>query len=106
VVADQGASITSTWVIARRSRASASDTEHRCGSGRRLEIELIGDFPHTVTTGHAVPPGSPAADTTVRAMVVIANAESGVACVIGVQTAERGEPQAPHGSTRLDLDAP
>ena len=87
VIADQRASGSSASVIARPGPVKDSNTGHPCTSGRELQIKLIGKFPHTVTTGHPVLPGNPAPDFTVRAMTIIADAESGRACLIGVQTA-------------------
>jgi hypothetical protein len=91
-IADQDASVYSATVIERPGRVRDSNTGHPCLSGRELQIKLIGKFPHTVTTGHPVPPGSPAPDFTVRAMIITADAESGLPCLVGVQTAENGEP--------------
>ena len=73
-------------------------------SGRELQIKLIGDFPHAGTTGHPVTPGSPTPDFTVRAMIITADAEPGRACLIGVETAENGEPKPLPGSTNLSVD--
>ena len=103
VIADQGASVTSASVIARPGTVKDSNTGHPCTSGSELQIKLIGDFPHTVTTGHPVKPGSPPPDFTVRAMIIAADAESGRACLIGVQTAENGEPKPLPGSTILSV---
>jgi hypothetical protein len=103
VVADQGASVSSASAIARSRTVASSNTGHPCTSGRVLEIKLIGDFPHTVTTGHAVRDGEPAPDFTVRAMLVTADARSGRACLIGVQTAENGEPQPLPDATILQV---
>jgi len=91
VIADQGASVSSASVIARTGKVRDSNTGHPCTSGRELQIKLIGNFPHTVTTGHPVPPGSPVPDFTVRAVIITADAVSGRACLIGVQTGESGE---------------
>jgi hypothetical protein len=104
VIADQGASVDSASVTARSGTVEDSNTGHPCTSGRELRIKLIGDFPHTVTTGHPVKPGKPQPDFTVRAMVITADAESGIACLIGVQTAENGEPKPVPGSTALSVD--
>jgi hypothetical protein len=100
VIAEQGASVSSASVIARTASTGGSNTGHPCTSGRELQIQLIGDFPHTVTTGHPVPPGSPAPDVTVRAMNITADAESGLECLIGVQT---GEIEPLSGATRLSI---
>lgn len=103
VIADQGASVDSASVIARSGTVEDSNTGHPCTSGRELLIKLIGDFPHTVTTGHVVEPGSPQPDFTVRAMNITADAKSGVACLIAVQTAENGDPKPLPGSTELSV---
>ena len=104
VLADQGASVTSASVVARPGTVKDSNTGQPCTSGRELQIKLIGDFPHAVTTGHPVTPGSPPPDFTVRAMIITADAESGRACLIGVETAENGEPKPLPGSTNLSVD--
>ncbi|WP_248581251.1 hypothetical protein [Nocardioides sp. InS609-2] len=91
VIADQGASVSNASAIAQSGKVADSNTGQPCTSGRVLQIKLIGNFPHTVTTGHPVPPGSPAPDSTVRAMIITADAKSGRACLIGVQTGENGE---------------
>lgn len=106
VIADQGASVTDASVIARPGTVKDSNTGHPCTSGRELQIKLIGDFPHAVTTGHPVKPGSPSPDFTVPAMMITADAESGRACLIGVQTAENGEPGPLPGSTILSVGLP
>lgn len=103
VIADQGASVDSASVTARSGTVEDSNTGHPCTSGRELLIKLIGDFPHTVTTGHVVEPGSRQPDFTVRAMDITADAKSGVACLIAVQTAENGEPKPLPGSTALSV---
>lgn len=106
VIADQGASVTSATAVARRGTVEDSNTGHPCTSGRLLRIKLIGDFPHTVTTGHPVKQGEPMPDFTVRAVIVTADAGSGRACLIGVQTAENGEPQPLPGGTLLAVGTP
>lgn len=101
VIEDQGASVSSASAIARSGKVDDSNTGHPCTSGRVLQIKLIGRFPHTVTTGHPVPAGSPAPDFTVRAMIITADAQSGRACLIGVQTGENGEVKPLPGATIL-----
>ena len=59
VIADQAASVSSATVIERPGKVKDSNTGHPCASGRELQIMLIGTFPHTVTTGHPVPPSGP-----------------------------------------------
>lgn len=100
VIADQGASVSSTTALARSERIKASNTGHSCTSGRVLKIKLIGTFPHTGTTGHPVQAGDPAPDFTVRAMIVTVDAQTGHACLLGVQTAENGDVKPlPDGTT-------
>jgi hypothetical protein len=103
VIADQGASVSSASVIARPGKVRDSNTGHPCTSGRELQIKLIGTFPHTVTTGHPVPAGSPVPDFTVRAVIITADAESGLACLIGVQTGENGEVKPLPDGTMLSV---
>jgi hypothetical protein len=102
-IADQGATISNASAIARSGRIKDSNTGHPCISGRLLQIKLIGKFPHTVTTGHPVQAGDPAPDFTVRAMIITADAETGRACLIGVQTAENGEVRPIPGATILHV---
>ena len=103
VIADQGATVSSATVIERQGKVRDSNTGHPCTSGRELQIKLIGKFAHTVTTGHPVPPGSPTPDFTVRAMIITADAESGLACLISVQTGEDGGPKPLPGGTMLPV---
>lgn len=103
VIAEQGASVSSASVIARPGKVADSNTGHPCTSGRELQIKLIGKFPHTVTTGHPVPPGTATPDFTVRAMIITADAESGRACLIGVQTGENGEVEPLPGATMFSV---
>lgn len=102
-IADQGATVSGAYVMERSGKIRDSNTGHRCTSGHELQIKLIGKFPHTVTTGHPVLPGSPTPDFTVRAMIITADAESGLACLIGVQTGEDGGPKPLTGGTTLPL---
>jgi len=106
VIADQGASVSSASVLARSGKVKDSNTGHPCTSGRELQIKLIGKFPHTKTTGHPVLPGSPTPDFRVRAVIITADAESGRACLIGVQTGENGEVKPLPGSTNLPVSWP
>jgi hypothetical protein len=102
-IADQGATISNASAIARSGRIEDSNTGHPCTSGRLLQIKLIGKFPHVVTTGHPVEAGDPAPDFTVRALISTADAETGRACLIGVQTAENGEVRPIPGATILHI---
>jgi hypothetical protein len=103
VIADQGASVSNATAVERAGKVKDSNTGHPCTSGRELQIKLIGKFPHTATTGHPVPPGSPTPDFTVRAMIITADAGSGLACLIGVQTGEDGGPKPLAGGTTLSV---
>jgi hypothetical protein len=74
---------------------SQSNTGHECLSGRLLQIELVGDFPHIVTTGEPVDPRDPGPppDFTVHAVVVTADPETKQVCLIGVQVGEIRPPK-------------
>lgn len=102
-IADQGATLTSASVIARPGMVKDSNTGHPCTSGRELQIMLIGKFPHAVTTGHPLKPGSTPPDFTVRAVDITADAESGLACLISVQTGENGKIEPLPGSTLVSV---
>lgn len=102
-VASEDATITSATVTVRRGTVTDSNTGTSCTSGRLLNIKLIGSFPHIGTTGHPVSPGEPSPDFTVGAVLITADARSGKACLIGVQTREHGEPQPEPNATVLDI---
>ena len=88
VIADQGASVTSASAIARPGTVKDSNTGHPCTSGRELQIKLIGDFPHAVTTGHPAEKGEPP-PFPVRAMIIKAG---GRARAIGGTILSVGQP--------------
>lgn len=100
----QRATISSATVTASSGKMLDANTGHPCTSGRLLNIKLIGSFPHTVTTGHDVRPGESSPDFTVRAVLITADARSGLACLIGVQTGERGQPEPEPNATVLDIN--
>lgn len=102
---DDRSSVTSATAVARPGRLRASNTGHPCTSGRVLEIKLIGRFPGILTTGHGVLPGQKPPDFTVRAVVITADARTGRACLISVQTAERGPVSRLAHGTVLHLTA-
>lgn len=102
-IASQKATIYSATVTASPGKMLDSNTGHPCTSGRLLHIKLIGSFPHTVTTGHPVTPGKPPPDFTVRAATITADAQTGLACLMGVQTRENGEPKPEPNATVLDI---
>lgn len=78
--------LTSATVTASYGTVTDSNVGYPCMSGRLLHIKLIGDFPHTVTTGHAVKPGDPMPDFTVHAVDLTADAKTGRVCLVSVQT--------------------
>lgn len=82
---------------------SDSNTGHRCSSNRVLRIQLIGEFPNIVTTGgvHAGSPADPDQTADVTAMWLIADADSGPACNISVET---GHPTVQPGGIELHVD--
>lgn len=84
----EGAVITDASVTVGYGKMFESNVGYACTSGRLLYIKLIGDFPRIVTTGHPVLPGEPVPDFTVHAVLITADAESGRACLIGVQTGD------------------
>ncbi|MGI8523458.1 MAG: hypothetical protein ACR2K3_09150 [Nocardioides sp.] len=97
----EDAHVTSATVTAGRGVVVRdNNTGHSCRSGRVLHIKLIGNFPHIVTTGHAVEPGQPMPDFTVHAVGLTADPVTGQTCLIGVQT---GHPRPATGAVILDL---
>lgn len=83
----EGAILTSATVTVVNATTIDSNIGYRCPSGRLLQIKLIGDFPHTVTTGHAMMPGGdPHEDFTIHAELLTAGAKTGLPCLMGVQT--------------------
>lgn len=99
VIADQGATVSNASAIAVAGTTEESNTGSPCTSGRELQIKLIGTFPHAVTTGLGGPTESPAPDPTVRAMLITADATSGRACLIRVQTGDSASQPLPGGVT-------
>lgn len=81
-----GAIVTSATVTVGPGKVTDSNIGYPCMSGRLLNIKLIGDFPHTSTTGHPPFPGDPNPDFTVHAVVLTADAQTGRACLLRVQT--------------------
>ena len=98
----QDVDLTSATVKAVSGTEINSNTGYRCESGRLLRIKLIGTFPHIVTGGPVQIPGLTAkdVDTTVHAVLLTADAQTGHACLIGVQI---GDVEPLPGSTSLDL---
>lgn len=103
-IADERASVSSASVSVRPGRVLGGNTGHPCTSGRELQIRLIGKFPLTMTTGPEFSRGSPSPDsTTVQAVNITADAESGNACLVSVQTGEFGEAKALPGGVTLSV---
>lgn len=96
----QEATVTSATVRASAGTTSNSNVGYECTSGRLLHIKLIGTFPHIVTPVIPQQPGSDPEDTVVHALVVTADAASGRACLVGVQT---GDVSPPKNAVTLDL---
>lgn len=90
------------WVPDSVISAEESNTGSPCTSGRELQLKLIGTFPHAATTGLGGPPESPAPNSTIRAMLITADATSGRACLIRVQTGD-GASQPLSGGVSLSL---
>jgi hypothetical protein len=87
-VREDDASISSATVTVGRGTVTDSNLGYSCESGRLLHVKLIGAFSHIATPGHPQDPESTAApeDFTVHAVLLTADAESGRACLKGVQT--------------------
>jgi len=101
-VENQDAEVTSATAVLKRNagRNAPSNTGFECTSDQVLRIRLIGDFPHTVTSGG--PPGGDPNGGTVTELDIKADAVTGDACLIGVSTAK--DPQPARGATVLQLD--
>lgn len=84
----EAASVDSASVSTSTGTVSNPNAGPPCESGRLLRVTLIGTFPHIVTTGEPHDPDDRGAerDFTVRALVVTADARSGLVCLKGVQT--------------------
>ena len=99
-VDEEQATLTSATVVLNSGTVTRSNTGHPCTSGHLLQVKLIGDFPHIVTTGDVVPGASPQPDFTGRAVLLTLDAGSGEVCLIGVQV---GTPTPEPGATVLHL---
>ena len=98
----QEATVTSATVTIGRGPVAQSNTGFTCESDVVLKVKLIGDFPHVVTTGHALGPRNHGEDVDfiVRAMLLKVDPDSGQTCLIGVQT---GKVRPDPGAIDLDL---
>ena len=84
-VTAEEADVSSATFVVRSGTVTESNVGHSCTSGRLIEVKLIGDFPHIVTTGHPVRVGQDG-DFTVTALDITADAADGKVCLKGVQT--------------------
>jgi hypothetical protein len=100
-VENQDAELTSATAILKHNagRNAPSNTGLTCTSDQVLKIRLIGDFPHTVTSGG--PPGGDPNGGKVTELDVKADAVTGDACLIGVGTSKHPQPEK--GATLLQL---
>lgn len=95
------ATIDSASFTVSEGTVTESNTGHVCDSGRLLRVRLIGDFPHIVTTGPLPDETTTAKDTTVSAVLLTADYQTGKVCLVGVGT---GEVAPETGATVLALD--
>ena len=97
-----GADLTSATLRVRNGIIQNPNTQsQRCDSGRLLHITMIGTFSKVRTTGDLPVSSSSPQDNTVHGVRVVADADSGEACMISVQTSEvTPDPEA----TVLSLD--
>ena len=105
--ADQeDAQITSVSMLVRPGRVARSESNvgRPCGSGRLIEVKLIGDFPHIVTAGRPVKPGEHV-DFTAHALVVTADARTGKVCREGCRPG-RSHPSQARPRSRCADSAP
>jgi len=94
------ATVTSATATVDTGTVVRTNLSGHCDPGRLLHIKLIGTFPGIVTTGRAVSSASPPQDLTVHAVLLTADAGSGQACLLSVQT---GHPEPEPGAVVLDL---
>lgn len=80
--------VTGATVTVGNGTVTNSNIGYPCMSGRLLNIKLIGDFPHIATSPIPPQPGATPPDATVHAVVLTADAKTGRACLVGVQTGE------------------
>ena len=97
---DRG-TITSAFATVGPGIVRDPNTGSTCLSGRLLHVKLIGSFPIPVT-GVITSPGESQPSTAVHAVMLTADAASGRACLLSVQT---GKVHPSLGATALDLGA-
>lgn len=93
--------IESASVTVSEGTVAQPNTGHVCDSGRLLRIRLIGDFPHIATSGPVSLDATTAEqDTTVGAVILTADHQTGQVCLVGVRT---GDVAPAPGATFLAL---
>jgi hypothetical protein len=81
-------SVANATVTLRTGTVTDSNTGHQCLSRQLLDIKLVGDFPDIAVGGAGHQPGiSTVADDRVHALLITADASTGLECLITVQTA-------------------
>ncbi|MCZ3387645.1 MAG: hypothetical protein LH645_00635 [Actinomycetia bacterium] len=102
-VRQDSASLSSATVTVGRGPETESNLGYPCQSNRLLYIKLIGAFPHMKTTGQPLDQNSniEPPHNTVHAVTLTADAQSGRACLQGVQT---GNPTPAPESVPLQLN--
>lgn len=86
---EYGAELTSATLRVSLGVVENPNTASRnCDSGKLLHIQLAGTFSRVVTTGLAPEPGGSSSGSTVHGVSITADAASGEACEVSVQTDE------------------
>ncbi|GEM_PF-7039577 len=80
--------VTSATVTVSYGTVTDSNLGYPCMSGRLLNIKLIGDFLHILVSPMASLGRATPQDLTVHAIALTADAETGRACLMGVQTGD------------------
>lgn len=92
--------IESASYVLRRGAVARPNTGEPCTSGHLIKVKIIGTFPHSVTTGGPWT-SLDDADGDVHAVLITAEATTGRACQIGVQT---GDPNPLPGAIDIPLE--
>lgn len=64
------------------------NTGNRCDADRLILVQMRGSFPHTVTSGGPPAAGGTADTASVSAMLLTADSESELVCLIAVETGD------------------
>jgi hypothetical protein len=103
-ISKEDAKITSASASVSTGVVTDSNTGAECLSGRLLHIKPIGSFAHITVSPPGLAAGSHrTVDTTVRAVALTADADTGRTCLVAVQT---GKVQPKLGATVLNIHAP